>query len=326
MDDEPQDATDRFRARMAATPIATTPRRDRSVAPWIVVALLLVFALGLIANPWFERSVRSQLPGFDAVDGAAPDVTAIRTDIATLDARLRAVEARPAQRVLAPGAGSGANERVAAIEARLDGLERSASAGTARIDTLTTGVAALTGRVDASAGQTVLTLQAARADADRAQGALAVLAARRAIDAGRAAPGLAGPLRTLFGQRASPAVEAVIAVTGAPVTLAGLRAGLGRLRGSVTTNSATGWWSELTAGLSDIVTVRDRGTTSGDPLAQADAALVAGDLPRAVALVERRPASAARDGWLASARRLRNGLAGLASLEDAAVATRPLLP
>lgn len=326
MDDvDSQDATDRFRARMAATPIAMTPRRDRSVAPWVVAALLLVFALGLIANPWFERSVRSQLPGFDAVDGAAPDVSALRSQLAALDARLRAVEARPAQRLLAPAAGTGANERVAAVEARLDGLERAGNAGTARIDALTSSVAALTGRVDASAGQTVLTLQAARADADRAQGALAVLAARRAIDTGRAAPGLAGPLRTLFGQRASPAVEAVVAVTVAPVTLAGLRTGLARMR-DTTAAPGTGWWNELTAGLSDIVTVRDRGTTTGDPLAQADAALAAGDLPRAVMLVERRPVTPTRETWLAAARRLRAGLSGLASLEDTAVATRPALP
>ena len=320
-----QDATDRFRARIAAKPIPVT-RRDRSVAPWVLAALLLVFALGLIANPWFERSVRSQLPGFAAADGDGPGVAVNRSRLDALDARLRALEARPAQRVAGVLPGTGANERVAAAEARLDGLERTAAAGTARIDALTSSVAALTGRVDASAGQTVLTLQAARADADRAQGALVVLAARRAIESGRAAPGLAQPLRALFGQRVSPAVEAVAALIAAPVTPATLRAALPRLRGGTTASGSTGWWGNLTASLSSIVTVRDRSSGGGDALAQADAALAAGDVARAVAAVERQPASPARDAWLASARRLRAGMAGLASLEDTAVATRPVLP
>ena len=318
-----RDATDRFRARIAAKPIPVA-RSQRSVVPWILAALLFVFALGLIANPWFERSVRDHLPGFALGDGDGPEIAANRNRIDALDARIRAVEARPAQR-LAAAPGSGANERVAAVEARLDGLERAQAAGTARIDALTSSVAALTGRVDASAGQTVLTLQAARADADRAQGALAVLAARRAIETGRAAPGLAQPLRALFGQRANPAVEAVAALTAAPVTTAGLRAGLARLR-SGTAATGGGWWADLRSGLADIVSVRDRSAGGGDVLAQADAALAAGDVVRAVTLVEQQPASVGRDAWLASARRLRAGLLGLASLEDTAVATRPVLP
>lgn len=319
---EAQDATDRFRARVAAQQLPV-PRAPRSVAPWVLAALLFVFALGLIANPWFERGVRSQLPGFALADGDGPQIAANRARVGAIDARLRVVEARPAART--PGTpGGNDNERLAAVEARLDGLERAQAAGTARIDALTSSVAALTGRVDASAGQTVLTLQAARADADRAQGALAVLAARRAIEAGRAAPALAASLRTLFGRGAGPAVEAVAALTAAPVTTAGLRAGLMRLRGVPATGG--GWWSDLRAGLAGIVTVRDRGSDGGDVLAQADAALAAGDVARAVAAIERLPASPARDAWLASARRLRAGLVGLASLEDMAVATRPALP
>jgi len=318
-DSDPKDATDRFRARVAARPIPLTPPPRRSVGAWVLAALLLVFALGLIANPWFERSVRQYLPGFETLDASGSDVIAMRAQVAALDARLRAVEVRPAQRLAAPV--SGANERVAAVEARLDGLERTASAGTARIDTLTSGVAALTGRVDANSGQIVMTLQAARADADRAQEALIVLSARRAVERGRAAPGLAQPLRELFGQRASPSVEAVAALTTAPVSLAGLRSGLARLRGG--TAASGSWWDNLTAGLADIVTVRNRAPGGGDALSQADAALAAGDVARAVALVEREPVSAARDSWLAPARRLRAGLAGLAVLEEAAVAVRP---
>lgn len=324
MDDtEARDATDRFRARVAAKPIPLSGPARRSVAPWVLAALLFVFALGLIANPWFERSVRSQLPGFDAVDGAAPDVTALRSQVAALDARLRAVEARPAQRIAEPG--GVANERVAAVEARLDGLERAGQAGTARIDALTAGVAALTGRVDASAGQTVLTLQAARSDADRAQGALALLAARRAIESGRAAPALVQPLRTLFASASSSAVEAVAGLAAAPMTPAALRAGLVRLRGTGATGG--GWWADLRANLSDIVSVRDRETGSGDFVAEADTALAHGDIGRAITVVEARPAGVARDAWLTNARRLRAAYAGLATLEDAAVMTaRPSSP
>ena len=320
MDDlDPSDATERFRARVAARPIPMTPPARRSIAPWIVAALLLVFALGLIANPWFERSVRSQLPGFAAVDAPA-DLRPLAARLDTLEARLRAVEARPAGTV----ARGGPDERVAALDARLGVLERAQAAATARVDTLTNGVAALTGRVDASAGQTVLTLQAARADADRAQGALAVLAARRAVEGGRAAPGLEGPLRTLFASRLGPAVDAVGALLGAPATPGSLRAGLARLRGGSGT-APRGWWDSLTAGFADIVTVSDRAGT-GDLYAQADAALAAGDAVRAEALVARAPASAARDQWLAASRRLRAGQAGLAALDEAAAVVRPTLP
>lgn len=319
--DEPADATDRLRARLAGKPIALTPAPRRGVVPWMLVVALLTFALGLIANPWFERSIRSQIPGFADVEAASGVDPAL---VAALDARLRAVEARPVQQFAAPVAAPQNNERVAALEARLEGIERASDAGTARIDTLTGSVAALTGRVDANAGQTVLTLQAARVDADRAQGALSVLAARRAIEAGRWTPGLATPLRALFADTQGPQVEAVVALGSAPVTPATLRAGLARLRGTAPAPDA-GWWGRLTAGLASVVEVRERSDVrADDPLARADAALAAGDVASAVAAVERLPRGPGATAWLASARRLQAGWRALATLEEAALTLRPV--
>src|SRR3546814_2330767 len=40
--------------------VRTRPRR--SVLPWILTFASLTFALGLLANPWFEREIRSRLP------------------------------------------------------------------------------------------------------------------------------------------------------------------------------------------------------------------------------------------------------------------------
>ena len=320
--DEPGDATDRLRARLAGKPIALTQQPRRSVVPWLLVAMLLTFALGLIANPWFERSVRSQIPGFA---DETPRNAVAPAAVAALEARLRAVEARPVQPLAATAAvDPQASERVAAVEARLDGAERSGDAVTARIDTLTGGVAALTGRVDANAGQTVLTLQAARVDADRAQAALSVLAARRALEAGRWSPGLATPLRTLFGATQGAQVEAVAALGGAPVTAATLRRDLARLRGQAPAPDA-GWWGRLTASLANVVDVRERSdTAAADPLARADAALARGDIVGAVAAVERLPRGPGANAWLAAARRWQAGWRALATLEEAALTLRPV--
>src|SRR3546814_18828310 len=40
--------------------VRTRPRR--SVLPWILTFASLTYALGLLANPWFEREIRSHLP------------------------------------------------------------------------------------------------------------------------------------------------------------------------------------------------------------------------------------------------------------------------
>lgn len=319
--DDPTDATDRLRARLAGKPISMTPPPRRGVVPWMLVAVLLTFALGLIANPWFERSVRSQIPGFAGVEASSGVDPAV---VAALDARLRAVEARPVQQLAAAPAAPRDNERVAALEARIEGIERASDAGTARIDTLTGSVAALTGRVDANAGQTVLTLQAARVDADRAQGALSVLAARRAIEAGRWAPGLETPLRALFAETQGPQVEAVVALGSVPVTPTTLRTGLARLRGTAPAPDA-GWWERFSAGLASIIEVRERSSArADDPLARADAALAVGDVAGAVAAVERLPRGPGVTAWLAAARRLQTGTRALAALEEAALTLRPV--
>ena len=86
--------------RLRAGRVTPPPPPQRAVFAWSLTAALLAFALGLIANPWFERSVRSHLPGF------APTVTPTVADVTALEARVAALEARPAVKARRPSAWS----------------------------------------------------------------------------------------------------------------------------------------------------------------------------------------------------------------------------
>src|SRR3712207_9449882 len=49
---------------------AEAPRR-RAVLPWLLTAIAVAFAVGLLANPWFEHAVRGRLPGMPTADAPA---------------------------------------------------------------------------------------------------------------------------------------------------------------------------------------------------------------------------------------------------------------
>ena len=329
------DRLDRLRARTAST---TPPRAERAVFPWILSAVLLAFALGLIANPWFEQRVRSQLPGFAAASAPA-DAAAVgqHAMLTALQARVAALESRPAAAPLGIAAvPSDAAERMARAEARLEGLERVDPATTTRLDKVAADVAALAGRVEASGAASQATLASASASAEQAQRLLVLLAARRTIEAGTRLGALEPALRRQFALDYPQPVEAIAALGAAPMTLAALRSGFDRLRpdvGAPQPGSDRSWWGSLTDTLATVVQLRQtpdpaNGIDPDSRMVRAAAALRSGDVPLAVEQVSALPPvpRARAAAWLAAALRYTAGMRALATLEAAALAAPPPAP
>ena len=306
---------------------------ERPVIPWILSAALLAFSLGLIANPWFERSVRSQLPGF-ARDNVAASMAALeaqRAEQERLAARVAALEARPN---IALPAGSGAaqdSERMMRAETRIDDLAAAQSSSDRRLDEVASEVAALGVRVDATAAEARSTLQTATQGAAAAQDVLLLTSVRRTLEAGNRLGPLEPILQREFGARYPQPVEAVSQLSAAPVTPARLRRELAGLRPALTgaapaNGEAKSWWEQIRAGVAGIVVVRPSGARPGapDPATRVEAALrllALGDVGAATAQVEALPPAqrqAARP-WLASAYRWLAGMRGLATLEASAL-------
>nr|WP_295662394.1 hypothetical protein [Polymorphobacter sp.] len=303
--------------QMRSRAVPVTARPQRAVFAWILVAALLAFALGLIANPWFERSVRSHLPGF------APTVAPTVGDLATLDARITALESRPAVLAASGDAtGSGASgERLARLEGTVATLGATVPAATARTDKIATDLAALTGRIDSGAAATAAALASATTTADRAQAMLVTGAVRRQLTEGARLGALEPALRRSFGPRVAPAVEAVAALGAAPVTLAALRTGLEQLRPSLGATTAAvpqSWWDGFRDSLAGIV-VRPTASGTATParVDRAAAALAAGNVTIAAAEISAFPLGqrSKAQAWLTAADRYQAGWRGMAALE-----------
>ncbi|KAB7647700.1 hypothetical protein [Polymorphobacter fuscus] len=309
------DATERLRARLSGRPPAQAPTPRRSVLPWVLAGSLFVFSAGMIANPWFERSVRSQLPF--AATTATPVGNA--GEVKKLQARIDQLESQGAASVGLP-----AGERLARTEARVEANAEHLTRDSERIDKLTSEIAALTGRVEADTGRTEAAALAATAAADRAQGMIGVLLARQAIEAGRRLGGIEMVLRQAFEARYPQAVAAVAALGAAPVTLTGLRRDFAGLN-AAPEGAGQDWWQTLTEA------VRSAVTRPGDaPVAPRDAAAAAlarGDVAAAARHLRRlpEPRPGAINAWLAAADRWQAGMAALTTLETAAV-TVPTVP
>ncbi len=320
---------DRLRAgRVPPAPAA----QPRPVIAWALTAALLAFALGLIANPWFERSVRSHLPGF------APTVTPTVADIAALEARVAALEARPLVKTVPAGAPAdpAIGERIARVEGALATLGAAVPAATERSDKLASDLATLTARVDASTGSTAAALDTATATAARAEAMLVAGAIRRQLAAGGRLGPLELTLRRDFTAHAAPQVEAIAALGAAPVTLASLRAGLSALRPALTGSSAAaasgrGWWETLRDGITGIVVRPTPAASATDPTSRVDRAdrdLATGDVAAAAAEIAALPPALRNraSGWLAAADRYVAGWRALAALDTLLLDPLPPLP
>lgn len=321
---------------MRSRPRVPMQSSDRPVVPWLLTAALLAFSLGLIANPWFERNVRSQIPGF-AEDGPAPSLAAFeaqRAEHARLAARVAALEARPNVALSTVAAEATMDsERMMRAETRIDDLVTAQAASSSRLDEVASEVAALGVRVDATAAEARATLATATQGAAAAQDVLLLTSVRRALEAGARLGPLEPLLQREFAARYPQPVAAIAQLSAAPVTPARLGRELAALRPALTgaaspAGGAGSWWEQIEAGLAGVVQIRPSAAqpAAPDPAARVDAALrllAQGDVGGAAAQIEALPAARrqAASTWTANARRWLTGMRGLATLEAAALLT-----
>jgi hypothetical protein len=321
--DEPGFERPTYASLSSPPPAAEPVRPRRGILPWALVAGLLAFTLGMIANPAFERSIRLYLPGAlqDDPSGFAARVTAQEQSIAALQRRLDAVEARGGGSA-GPGAGPD-GERVARLEGRLEGLEAFRGGVEARLAAAAADVAATRERVESNTQRIDSAIAGAAQGVEQARAVLLVAAARRAVDAGQRLGLLEPALRAGFPQ-AAPAVEAVVALGAAPITLERLRADFARAKVARREQTdARSWWDSLSTGLATVISVRRSDVEPRDGISAAERRLAAGDVAGAISSLERTPATA---GWIANARRYLAGQRGLAQLETLVLTAPAVIP
>jgi hypothetical protein len=307
------EATERLRARLSSRPINPASPPRRSILPWVVAGGLFVFVAGMIANPWFESSVRGRLPF------AQGKVVADTGELAAINDRLARIEG--AAQVTSPVVQT---ERLARTEAQIetstDQLAREAS----RIDKLTSEVASLSAKLEGEQARGEAAAASAQAAAERAEAMLTLLLVRRAVDSGRPLGALEPPLRRSFEQRYPDAIKAITTLGSAPVTLTSLQRDLKAMTPALSGRPAAGakvsWWDALTGTISAAVAPSPAGAAQG-PIDAANALLARGDVVGAAAQLRRLPGPrpAALTNWLAAAERWQAGSAALATLETAVV-------
>ncbi|MFC3714525.1 hypothetical protein ACFOMD_18310 [Sphingoaurantiacus capsulatus] len=281
------------------------PSRGRPIAAWIIAAVLLAFAIGMVASPWFENSVRSRLPGARASDSDIAKDEAL----AALQARLDALETRTTRiqpRVAtAPGGGGASLEMQAATEVRLAELQAQ--------------VAELQASTDS-------TVAAAEEGAERAQTALLVAALRRGIEGGQRLDVYEPALRARFGASHPNEVAALLALGRRPLTATQLAQSLARTLPTVERAEAENrsWWDGVKHNLAGIADVRRADEIPRDAAASLRLAAQragSGDIDGALRAVAVLPVESRRplDAWRLEARRYVAGLNALAALEATAL-------
>jgi len=167
------------------------------------------------------------------------------------------------------------DQRVAAIESRIDDIDARAAA--------------------------------ASGNANRAEGLLVAFATRRALDRGQALGFLEGMLRERFAGSDAASVAQIIAAAQRPVTLAQLQDGLAALRPQLVTRAPDqSAWQGFKEQLSTLFVVRKADQPSNIPadrLSRAEHALEQGQVDSAAAEVARLPGAARANDWLGQARR-----------------------
>jgi hypothetical protein len=274
--------------------------------PWAAASLLLVFAAGMIANPWFEQAVRGRLP-FAAAE-PAPDVAA---QTARLAARLAALERR------APPPPAVAAERLARTEARVESSTDQLQRDAERIDRLAAEIAALGARLAVEEARETDVIAVARGAAERAEALLTVLLLRRAIDEGRPLDALMPATQRLFGTNHGEEVEALAALAAAPATRSALQADLDVLADAA--RPQRNWLQTMSVQVNRLLS----GQGDDGPVARARTAALRGDLAEAAATLRAAPQWRRAPGvpeWLAAADRLNRAQTALAALEAAAAA------
>ena len=240
-------------------------RPQRGVWGWVFVPLIF-FLLGLggaalALHHWGSlNKLINPVPANQPVVNAPPPI---------------AKPALTAQAAPPPPDDPALDQRVAAIESRID-------------------------QIDARAA-------AASGDANRAEGLLIAFAARRALDRGQPLGFLEGMLRERFGGSDAASVAQIIAAAQRPVTLAQLQDGLQALRPQLTARGPDqSVWQGFKDQLSTLFVVRKADQPSNIPadrLSRAEHALEQGQVDNAAAEVARMPGAVRANDWQAQARR-----------------------
>ncbi len=185
----------------------------------------------------------------------------------------------------------GADDRIAALEARVDLLSRVTAADTG--------------------------------SSSRAEGLLLAFAARRALDRGLALGFVEGQLSNHFGTRQPRAVAMIIAAARQPVTLDGLKSELATLAPTLAGNGPDeGWWDGISRSLSGLFIVRQADAPSTAPaerLTRASDAIALGRVDQALAEVARLPNRDLAADWMVKAKRHVEAYRALDLLEAAAI-------
>lgn len=246
---------------------------------WPLIMLLIAFLLGIGATAFALRQwdglakLLHPVPAAQLVTSAAP--------------------ARPVIVQPAPPGDPALDERVAAIETRLDAIEARAAE--------------------------------ASGDANRAEGLLVAFAARRALDRGQPLGYIEGLLRERFGATDAASVAQIIAASQRPVTLAQLQDELAKLRPELVARAPDeGFWDGFKQELASLFVVRRADQPSAIPtdrFERADHALEQAQVDSAASEIARMPGRGRAADWLAQARRYVIARNALDRIETAALLT-----
>ncbi len=326
---------------------SSAPVQKRSKWPWVLTGLFAAFSGGLIANPWFEREVRSRLP--DALQEKTPASVQAggSAAVAALEQRLAAVESRPAAEIPADLSG-----RIAALEASRSVAGAGSTAAVQDTSALDSRVAVVEGRIASTEATAQGAAQAANAaqsnfmtldtrigmatakmdrDGIALRAVASAMALRGVVERGAPMGALDDSLALLVGAQNKDMITLRRIERGGP-TLASLRAGFDTVRTGLqqTTEAASGGWADralvqvkalLDVRPADGKAVNPTNRTPDAMVPLIDERLARGDVNGAVAAVRLLPRAAQTRAasWLAQADTYTQTRQALARLETQAI-------
>lgn len=296
-------------AHDASTAAERQPRRGRAL-PWLLVIIILAFALGLIANPWFEANIRSHLP---SPFHDAPQQQ-YRARIIALESAVHELKNTAGAQAFVPVPPplSGDTGTIDEIIARLDTLETFERRASDADAGLAARISQLSSQLQGFVNDSTLANRQARE-------LLTLAAARRFVETGRPLGWIGDAIISEFTASDQTVIDAVTNWSAAPQSRILLQRKLAELAApapsTAPAHTAGNWWDRLRARLSAMVTVSPKAVIETQPAELAQAALDNDDIALAITQMETAPPSPQRNAWLADARRLAAIVAALDMLE-----------